>query len=361
MGAGFLSAVAAGYTCSILTSGPDEQGRVPPDTTRVTVALDGDHEAVLVVVSAPELKRLVAARSSSLDHLIEDLRRVAHRNVDHLVAPIFTAAATTRVSLFADYYFSNMTTMYMLKEALTVAAAHQVGETESSTREAVALHLEKLLLAKYESIVLRPELNNTPIKHAFNTAANSTREAFAKHVEAIDSELNELLSRPGTASDPLLPTRKPQGRTELNLDWTSHSRKVEHWRTRVEQRCASVGMPALTTSGAVVGTLDEATVAKSITTLFASKLAAPFVAKSAVATHGACTCGPETAVVKAVAGVPVDASLAVLHGLLNREEFLREVNDALDASKQHCALTMIVELENAIQEWVDGAKQSCVL
>ena len=71
--------------------------------------------------------------------------------------------------------------------------------------------------------------------------------------------------------------------------------------------------------------------------------------------------GPGRALAGAAAGIMVDMSVNKLHGLIHRDEFVKEFNVVLCATERQCVLTLTSELEREVEEWVNTTKRRCVV
>ena len=132
----------------------------------VAVILDLDRNGVCLDRTA--LAALVAQRTARLETLRSDLKAAARAAARDGVGPVFRAVSEDRVPHFSKWYFSYTTTYSLMGEAFKAAALASVkpfGSTDART--AVRSRLEELLFDKYLHLALRPELNDAPLRSAF--------------------------------------------------------------------------------------------------------------------------------------------------------------------------------------------------
>eukprot|EP00927_Polykrikos_kofoidii_P078686 TRINITY_DN75496_c0_g1_i1.p1 TRINITY_DN75496_c0_g1~~TRINITY_DN75496_c0_g1_i1.p1 ORF type:complete len:378 (-),score=64.00 TRINITY_DN75496_c0_g1_i1:23-1006(-) len=320
---------------------------------------------------------MVAVRSRALDKLRHELREIVAQSTQESVGPIFESAKTSRIPMFADYYFSYATNLFLLKEAISVVASHRLmpgAASNLSTQDVVAARLEALLLDKYEHVVLRPEINQAPLQAAFERVAQVARDHFVEGVDAADDELYLELVRTGKRAEVdrqkwLNSTHYGRATGHISLDWRAHARKVRHVPSAVgsSRHASAFNLPVLALGGAFLGKAAGGVAAKAVTTSLVSKLAAPFAAKATVAAAaggaGAAAAsvfaGPVGAIAGGTMGLMVDMSLNMVHGLLHREELLRELEGALEASEKQCVHLCAAEVNRAVDEWIQEAHQRC--
>jgi len=260
-----------------------------------------------------------------------------------------------RAEKFADWYFSYSTSFRLLQEATVSLARHGVSFLESvPVNEAVAADMDKFMTKKYERIVLRPELNNGALQTAYTSTVRDVHNRYREAVLGVEAGMLDLLTTETSHLEP------PRARDiKLSLDWASQLHKIKTVPANFEKS------PELTllfsTAGAAVGkTLASKGAAIGTTKALAGKLTAPFVTKVVTAGGGAAVgsvAGPLGSIAGAMLGLGVDYTVNAGVELVKRDEFIRDVQQVLDATKQDYFNLLEQELHRAIRVWIEDAIQ----
>lgn len=260
-----------------------------------------------------------------------------------------------RAEHFADWYFSYSTSFRLLQEATVSLARHGVSFLEKTPlNEAVAADMDKFMTKKYERIVLRPEINNAALQAAYLKCVRDIHARYRQTVAGVEIGMAELLASETSHLEP------PQGsEIKLSLDWASQLHKIKTVPANFEKS------PELTllfsTAGAAVGkTLASKGVALGTTKVMAGKLTAPFVTKVVAASGGAVAgsvAGPLGTVGGAMLGLGVDYTVNAGIELVKREEFIKDVGQVVNATKQDYFNLLEQELHRATRVWVEDAIQ----
>ena len=168
-------------------SGSGSVARIAALDKSVTVILDLDRNGVCLDRTA--LAALVAERTARLETLRVDLKAAARAAARDGVSPVFRAVSEDRVPHFSKWYFSYTTTYSLMGEALKAAALASVkpfGSTD--TRTAVRSRLEELLFDKYLHLALRPELNDAPLRSAFQGSVLQVREREGETTRRVEEK-----------------------------------------------------------------------------------------------------------------------------------------------------------------------------
>jgi len=260
-----------------------------------------------------------------------------------------------RAEHFADWYFSYSTSFRLLQEAAVSLARHAAKFLEKTPlHEAVAADMDKFLTKKYERIVLRPEINNAELQNAYLKCVRDTHARYRQVVSEIEVGMAELLASETSHLDPPCSTD-----IRLSLDWASQLHKIKTVPANFEKS------PELTlilsTAGAAVGkTLASKGVAIGTTKAMAGKLTAPFVSKVVAAGGGAAAgsiAGPLGTLGGAVVGLGVDFTVNAGVELVKREEFVKDVESVVDATRRDYFLLLEQELHRATKVWIEDAVQ----
>lgn len=166
-------------------SGSGSVARIAALDKSVTVILDLDRNGVCLDRTA--LAALVAERTARLETLRVDLKAAARAAARDGVSPVFRAVSEDRVPHFSKWYFSYTTTYSLMGEALkALASVKPFGSTD--TRTAVRSRLEELLFDKYLHLALRPELNDAPLRSAFQGSVLQVREREGETTRRVEEK-----------------------------------------------------------------------------------------------------------------------------------------------------------------------------
>jgi len=337
---------------------------VHPDGSRVSIGRAARQVPPTVqIVTGKEKSSLVDQESyskfvqSSVASLLEaqeamdkESSRLLSKELDNCFSSI-----KPRAEHFADWYFSYSTSFRLLQEAAVSLARHAAKFLEKTPLdEAVAADMDKFLTKKYERIVLRPEINNAELQNAYLKCVRDTHARYRQVVSEIEVGMAELLASETSHLEPPSSTD-----IRLSLDWASQLHKIKTVPANFEKS------PELTlilsTAGAAVGkSLASKGVAIGTTKAMAGKLTAPFVSKVVAAGGGAAAgsiAGPLGTLGGAVVGLGVDFTVNAGMELVKREEFVKDVESVVDATRRDYFLLLEQELHRATKVWIEDAVQ----
>jgi len=260
-----------------------------------------------------------------------------------------------RAEQFADWYFSYTTSFRLLQEATVSLARHGLSFMDSTpVNEAVAADMDKFMTKKYERIVLRPEINNAALQSAYIKCVQDIHAKYRATVVRIEAGMAELLSK---ETSHLEPPRAADIR--LTLDWASQLHKIKTVPANFEKSPELTLL--LSSAGAAVGkSLASKGVAIGTTKALAGKLTAPFVSKVVTAGGGAVAgsvAGPIGTLGGACLGLGVDFTVNAGIELVKREEFIKDVEQVVDATRQDYFVLLENELHRATKVWIEDAIQ----
>lgn len=290
------------------------------------------------------VSKLLAAQ-----HRMEkEASRVLEEQLDKCFAEI-----TPRAENFADWYFSYTTSFKLLKEATTSVARHALNIMDPNPlNEAVSADMDTYLTRKYERIVLRPEINDAQLQAAFHHCVKHSHALYKDAVQSVEEGMNELLA---TNTNHAQAPRHTD--ISLTFDWASQLHKIHTVPANYEKKPELSLL--LSVGGAAIGkTLASKGASVATTKLFAGKLSAPFVAKAMAAGGGAAMgsfAGPAGTILGTAVGVGIDYTVNAGIGLLKREEFIKDVNLVIGATRLDYTRLLDEELHRVIGVWIEDA------
>jgi len=260
-----------------------------------------------------------------------------------------------RAEQFADWYFSYSTSFKLLQEATLSLARHAAKLMEKTPiNEAVSADMDRFMTQKYERIVLRPEINNSELQAAYLQCVKDIHQKYAKAVHSLEENMSKLLASQTSH------LQQPQAKDiRLDLDWSSQLHKIKSVPVNFEKNPELT--LALSSGGALIGkTLASKGASLATTKALAGKLTAPFVSKAVAAGGGALAgsvAGPVGTVMGATIGIGIDYTVNAGIELVKREEFIKDVNLVVDATRKDYFHVLEAELHRATRVWVEDAIQ----
>lgn len=306
------------------------------------------------LVDQEKYSKFVQASVSALLDAQVEMEKEASKLLNQQLDSCFKSISV-RSEQFADWYFSYSTSFRLLQEAAVSFARHGAKFWENTAvNEAVSLDMDKFMTKKYERIVLRPEINNAAMQTAYLKCVRDIHEKYRAAVLSIEAGMAELLNNETSHLEPPRATD-----IKLSLDWASQLHKIKTVPANFEKS------PELTlilsTAGAAVGkSLASKGVAIGTTKALAGKLTAPFVTKVATAGGGALAgsvAGPVGTLGGAFLGLGIDYTVNAGIELVKREEFIKDVEQVVDATRQDYFLLLEHELHRATRVWIEDAIQ----
>jgi len=294
---------------------------------------------------------------TSIDTLLQAQREM-ELEASKLLAERLTECFLTihpRAEQFADWYFSYSTSFKLLQEATLSLARHAAKFLEKiPVNDAVSADMDKFMTQKYERIVLRPEINNSELQAAYLQCVKDIHAKYARAVHSLEENMSKLLASQTSHM------KQPQAKDiRLNLDWSSQLHKIKSVPVNFEKNPELT--LALSSGGALIGkTLASKGASLATTKVLAGKLTAPFVSKAVAAGGGAMAgsvAGPLGTVMGATIGLGIDFTVNAGIELVKREEFIKDVNLVVDATRKDYFHVLEAELHRATRVWVEDAIQ----
>lgn len=280
-----------------------------------------------------------------------------------------------RVDKFADWYFAYSTSFKLIRHATSSLARHSVNFTDRKTlSEAVTFDLDNYLAKQYERIVLRPEITDTEIQAAYLECVKDIHTQFVETINKMEGDMIELLARETNHLDDPTTNRKngngnkngggEDAKVLLRLDWATQLQKIKNVPANFEKTPELT--VALSASGALIGkTVGTAVAGKAAagtagSKIVGGKLASPFVAKVVSAGTGGLVGslgGPIGTIFGAAMGIGIDYTTNAGIELMQREEFVKDVKNMVNATKKEYIMCLERELHRVAGVWIEDAMQ----
>jgi len=339
------------------------KSQVPATVQIVHPAADAEGKTSVTIVDKEKYNEFVLKGVKSLD----DSRLQMHKqSTSLLVSRLETCfePAKERVDKFADWYFAYSTSFKLIRLATSSLARHAVNFTDRKTlSEAVTLDLDNYLSKQYERIVLRPEITDADIQEAYIQCVKDIHKEFIETVRVMEGDLMNLLA--SETSHLIDPTSNDNNeKVILSLDWASQLQKIKNVPSNFEKTPELT--VALSAGGAILGkTIGTAVGGKAAagtvgTKVLGGKLASPFVTKAVAAGTGGIVgsvAGPFGTLFGAAVGIGIDYTTNVGIELMQREDFLKDVKNMVDATKKEYILRLEGELHRAADVWIEDVIQ----
>ena len=344
---------------SVVRSGIHSE--VKPQVALVYGERDG--QVVRVLADAAAYSAFVNGAVAELEkdrlRVLDEQKQRLHGELDQVFAE-----TRARVERFADWYFAYPTTYKLLWHASTSAASHAVSVEAVSLSDAVSHDLEIYLLEHYQEIVLRPEITDSRLNTVYREALNTAQQSYVRAVARLEAGFQTFVRQQTTH----LETGVADARSEMQLDWRSQFHKLHVGDyEKTPEGGASGGLLALggALAGKTVGSaagkaLAGKAIASSASKGVFAKLSAPFVSKAVAAGTGGAVGtlgGPLGSLLGVAGGLGVDYLLNEGVELAQRENFVADVTDALNATQAEWESEMQQALAQAIEVWFNDSIQ----
>lgn len=207
-----------------------------------------------------------------------------------------------------------------------------------------------------------PELTDPLLQEAYHRSIVEVHNKYLEAITQTERKLAKLLLTETTHLEP------PAGsEVKLSLDWAAQLHKIKTVPATYEK--APEMTLVLSAGGAVVGKAAGAAVGSKVAAgtlggkvaakTFAGKLSAPFLTKVLAGGTGmfaGAAGGPLGALVGAALGVGIDWSVNKGIALMQRGEFVADVEAVVDATQQEYAKCLEHEMHRAVGVWLDDAQ-----
>jgi len=315
-----------------------------------------------IIVDQQKYTAFVRASVASLSNAEKEMQKEASELLAKRLTECFKPVHG-RADHFADWYFAYSTTFKLLQEATMSLARHSVKFMEATpVNEAVAKDMDSYLTKKYERIVLRPEINNAELQSAYLQCVKDIHAKFAEAVREVEEGMVDLLA---ANTSHLQPPRAKD--IQLDLDWASQLHKIKAIPANFEKNpeltlllSSGGALVGKTMAGKTAGMASAKVMAGSSTKVLAGKLSSPFVTKAMAAGSGALAgtlAGPFGTIMGASIGIGIDYTVNAGIELINREEFVRDVDLVVDATQKDYYHLLETELHRATKVWIEDAIQ----
>ena len=305
------------------------------------------------------VRQQVAYLEQSQDHLLDQTTIHLHQALNQVFADM-----TQRINRFADWYFAYPTTYKILWEATLSASRHALTPEAISLSDAISYDVEIYLHRHYENLVLRPEITHPQLQTQYLKVLHTAHQGYLKAITKMKNDFQTFVANSTTHL-----TEPPSEEVVVILDWESQFNKMNITNYEKGPQGAALGT-ALAIGGAGIGKSIAAGIAskglttKAVTTtagkgLF-SKLSAPFVSKAALAGAGGAVGsvgGPIGATLGTLGGISIDYLINEGIELTQRENFVKDVQDALSSTQKEWETEMLKSLQQTIRIWINDTIQ----
>jgi hypothetical protein len=303
--------------------------------------------------------------------MLEENRDETHaaiaRDVAAEIGPI-EAAARARIARYADWYFAWPTTYRLLYEAGKSGLSHAFAPRVMSLEEAVAADVGDYLRHHYEEKVLEPEITDARLRGAFARAYAAAHERYLAALASVETDFQRFVAEQ---------TRHVSRWTvevaaAVQIDWQSQLRKLKttsHEKGGIGAIAGAGGIATLAAAGGNVAAPFAYTGTRAVgrpgTTRLWTRLALPAASRASGAAAsaggsgavGAALAGPLGVALGAGAGLLVDYAVNEGVELIEREQFVDEVDRAVSATFREWKEAMQGSLEDTIDVWFDDTIQ----
>jgi hypothetical protein len=313
-------------------------------------------EMVRVLADAERYSEFVQQSSNALEQVRKNLLQQSETELHNALTGNFDAVRE-RVNKFADWYFAYSTTYKILWKATTSVAEHAVSFSGKDLSDSVAHEVEQYILKYYEDIVLRPELTNPKLKQAYQNTLTSVHHNYVNALSMLHANFLTFVSKETTH------TQQPDA-VDITLDWHSQFNKMNMAAYEKTPEGKALGAVLIAGGASVGGKIMGGVAAKSAAGAASkgllSKLASPFASKAiiiggsgAVGSIG----GPVGAGIGAGVGLGLDYLINEGVEVMQREEFIKDVNEAITATQTEWEIVMQQSLQQAIEVLINDAIQ----
>lgn len=328
----------------------------------VLVYRDQDGRRVRALADQEAYSRFVQTSVGRLEAARMVMQGRLSERVDRVLASTF-GDLHGRVGDFADWYFAWSTSYRLMARAAGAAATNLLGPSVMDVSDAVGYELSEHLQARYEAIVLRPELTDPRLQQDYLRTLEEMHGEYLDVMAELDWAFQAFVAAHTTHLEEPLEARK----VGLTVDWDSQRHKLSiagHDRGGMES-ARGVG---LTASGALIGrTVGAASVGKASGVAargLMARLAAPYAGRLATTAGGAgvgAFGGPAGAVIGGAAGLGIDYLVNEGVELVQRGEFEMALHEGLDVTRHQLQGVMERSLSQAVQVWFDDTLQLLVV
>lgn len=360
-----------------------ESAAVHPDRSSFAtgVAPEVDHDAIELVWRAEDgtPRRALADRqaySAFIQHTFETLEKsrdeagaAIAQDVAAEIVPI-EAAARARIARYADWYFAWPTTYRLLYEAGKSGLSHAFAPRVMSLEDTVAADVGDYLRHRYEEKVLEPEITDAKLRRAFAQVYATAHERYLDALAGVETDFQRFVAEQ---------TRHVSGRTAevaVQIDWQSQLRKLKttsHEKGGIGAIAGAGGIATLAVAGGKAAAPLAYTGTRAVgragtgtgTGRLWTRLALPVASRASGAAAGAggtgaigaALAGPLGVALGAGAGLLIDYTVNEGVELIEREQFVHDVDRAVSATFHEWKEAMQASLAGTIDVWFDDTIQ----
>jgi len=323
---------------------------------------DQDGRRVRVLADQEAFSRFVQTSVGRLEAARMVMQGGLSRRVDRVLAPTF-GDLHGRVGEFAEWYFAWGTSYRLMARAAGAAANNFLGPSAMDVSDAVGYELSQYLQARYQAIVLRPELTDPRLQQDYLRTLARLHGEYLHVMAELDWAFQAFVAAHTTHLEEPLDARE----VGLTVDWDSHRHKlsIAGYERGGMESARGVGLAA---AGALIGrTVVAAPAGKAAgaaTRGLMARLAAPYAGRLATTAGGAgvgAFGGPVGAVIGGAAGLGIDYLVNEGVELVQRDEFEMALHEGLDVTRQQLQGVMERSLSQAVQVWFDDTLQLLVV
>lgn len=284
---------------------------------------------------------------------LEGARTTAHRDAAEGLDRVFATAFASRdadIAAYADWFFEWGRSWRLLYEALTGAVEETLRLSFSTTQvtDAARQAVESYLLRHYQDFVLKPEIRDPGIAGGARAVLIDARAAYLDAVARLDDDLQRFLAEKTSFVEEL-----PADAVAVKIDWDA-----ARWRAptgALEDRTLEpVASAAVIGSGAMLGSILQ-----RVALPFFARATAQVMATAEMAVGGAAAGSFQPGIgtaLGALAGVAIDWGLSEYREYMERDDFVRDNDAALDATIAAWKDRIRPEVDRSIDVWFDDAR-----
>jgi len=359
---------------SLLTQS-DQNKTVHPDESMIKTGIhsqvrpqvtlvykDKEGKKVRVIADAEAYSQFVNQQAAHLEKARTQLLTQTEARLHKALSIVFDGMRR-RIDRFADWYFAYTTTYKILWEATTSATRHVLSTEATTVSEGVSYDVEKYLHARYENIILRPEITDPQLQATYRAVLKTTHGDYVNVLSQMQTDFQAFVSKYTTHLE--MPNAE---NTVLVLDWESQFNKINMAEYEKGPKGAALGA-VLAVGGAamgkaVAGAAAEGVASKAVASAagkgMLAKFASPFVSKAVLASAGGAVGalgGPIGIAIGVIGGIGIDFAINQGVELTQRDTFITDVREALDMTQAEWDKQMLQSLREAVNIWMDDTIQ----
>lgn len=343
-------------------------------STGVVPQLGPDQVELFVRNERDAIQRLVADReelSAFVESQLAELKlnRAAAKSAAssdaELVMRLTFADKEGRVDRYADWFYEWKRSYVLLKETVLSSAHRTVSSGTETWSEAVERDIADYFMRHFTDQVLQPERREPLVRDGVRNVLDHAHGRYLQALSQYDLRLQLFLQQHTTHFD----QQALDDGVEVDLDWDSQRWKAPLYAAEDRSFDGALGaglMVGATVGGRTAGRVLAPAIARIIRQSF-TRIAARTttqIASRATTTAAGASAGSAVPVVGSAVGAAVGfAAGAALDYLgnrvdkwMNREEFVKENLEAVDAIEAEWRRSLEQELHRTVDAWFDDAE-----